>query len=402
MKKSENSLMSSKELYEKFKPTTIEEVYEIVKNNTKNLIQSILEEEMKKHLGYDRYEHENRIKNNYRNGSYKKSVKSSFGNVELEIPRDRNSEFEPHIIPKYQYDISKIESQIINLYSKGVSTRDISDTLHEIYGVDVDPSFVSRVTDKIMPQIVEWQNRPLERTYAMIFIDGIRFKVKEENRLVEKSVYIVMGYSIDGYKDVLGFWIGESESAKYWMQVFNDIKLRGVQEIYLMSSDNLAGISNAIKAVFPKTQIQKCVVHQIRNSVKFVNYKDIKEFTIDMKNIYQANNIDEASRFLEVFENKWNSKYSYAIKSWRDNFDELVTFFNFPSEIRKLIYTTNVIENLNRNIRKISKNKTSFPTEESLMKIVYFAIQNQLKKWDKITQNWGQILNQLKIAFEEE
>lgn len=402
MKKSENSLMSSKELYEKFKPTTIEEVYEIVKNNTKNLIQSILEEEMKKHLGYDRYEHENRIKNNYRNGSYKKSVKSSFGNVELEIPRDRNSEFEPHIIPKYQYDISKIESQIINLYSKGVSTRDISDTLHEIYGVDVDPSFVSRVTDKIMPQIVEWQNRPLERTYAMIFIDGIRFKVKEENRLVEKSVYIVMGYSIDGYKDVLGFWIGESESAKYWMQVFNDIKLRGVQEIYLMSSDNLTGISNAIKAVFPKTQIQKCVVHQIRNSVKFVNYKDIKEFTIDMKNIYQANNIDEASRFLEVFENKWNSKYSYAIKSWRENFDELVTFFNFPSEIRKLIYTTNVIENLNRNIRKISKNKTSFPTEESLMKIVYFAIQNQLKKWDKITQNWGQILNQLKIAFEEE
>ncbi|UWV82561.1 IS256 family transposase [Mycoplasmopsis cynos] len=213
---------------------------------------------------------------------------------------------------------------------------------------------------------------------------------------------MLWAYSIDGYKDVLGFWIGESESAKHWMQVFNDIKLRGVQEIYLMSSDNLAGISNAIKAVFPKTQIQKCVVHQIRNSVKFVNYKDIKEFTIDMKNIYQANNIDKAPRFLEVFENKWNSKYSYAIKSWRDNFDELVTFFNFPSEIRKLIYTTNVIENLNRNIRKISKNKISFPTEESLMKIVYFAIQNQLKKWDKITQNWGQILNQLKIAFEEE
>ncbi|VEU64938.1 transposase, mutator type (plasmid) [Mycoplasmopsis cynos] len=186
MKKSKNSLMSSKELYEKFKPTTIEEVYEIVKNNTKNLIQSIPEEEMKKHLGYDRYEHENRIKNNYRNGSYKKSVKSSFGNVELEIPRDINSEFEPHIIPKYQYDISKIESQIINLYSKGVSTIDISDTLDEIYGVDVDPSFVSRVTDKIMPQIVEWQNRPLERTYAMIFIDGNRFKVKEENGFVEK------------------------------------------------------------------------------------------------------------------------------------------------------------------------------------------------------------------------
>ncbi|MGZ9453851.1 IS256 family transposase [Mycoplasma sp. AC157] len=211
-----------------------------------------------------------------------------------------------------------------------------------------------------------------------------------------------MGYSLDEYKDVLGFWIGESESAKYWMQVLNDIKLRGVEEIYLISSDNLTGISNAIKAVFPKTQIQKCIVHQIRNSVKFVNYKDIKEFTSDMKNIYQSNNIDEASRFLQIFEDKWDSKYHYTIKSWRNNFDELSTFFNFPKEIRKLIYTTNVIENLNRNIRKISKNKTSFPTEDSLMKIVYFAIQNQLEKSKTITPNWGQILNQLKIVFDEE
>ncbi|WP_436358464.1 IS256 family transposase [Mycoplasma sp. 480] len=215
-------------------------------------------------------------------------------------------------------------------------------------------------------------------------------------------MYIVMGYSLDEYKDVLGFWIGESESAKYWMQVLNDIKLWGVEEIYLISSDNLTGISNAIKAVFSKTQIQKCIVHQIKNSVKFVNYKDIKEFTSDMKNIYQSNNIDEASRFLQIFEDKWNSKYHYTIKSWRNNFDELSTFFNFPKEIRKLIYTTNVIENLNRNIRKISKNKTSLPTEDSLMKIVYFAIQNQLEKSKTITPNWGQILNQLKIVFDEE
>ncbi|WWV62677.1 IS256 family transposase [Mycoplasmopsis felis] len=241
----------------------------------------------------------------------------------------------------------------------------------------------------------------MEKEYAMVFIDGIRFKVKEENRLVEKSVYIVMGYTLEGQKDVLGFWIGESESAKYWMQVLNDLKLRGVQEIFIISSDNLTGISNAIKAVFPKTQIQKCVVHQIRNSVKFVNYKDLKEFTKDMKNIYQANNIDEATRFLQIFEDKWKDKYMYAIKSWRDNFEELVTFFNFPKEIRKLIYTTNIIENLNRNIRKITKTKTSFPTEESLMKSVYFAINNQLAKWDKITPNWGQILSQLLIIFKE-
>ncbi|WXA50349.1 IS256 family transposase [Mycoplasmopsis felis] len=282
-----------------------------------------------------------------------------------------------------------------------MSTRDISSTLHEIYGIDVEPSFVSRITDKIMPQIIEWRNRPLEKEYAMVFIDGIRFKVKEENRLVEQSVYIVMGYTLEGQKDVLGFWIGESESAKYWMQVLNDLKLRGVQEIFIISSDNLTGISNAIKAVFPKTQIQKCVVHQIRNSVKFVNYKDLKEFAKDMKNIYQVNNIDEATRFLQIFEDKWKDKYMYAIKSWRDNFEELVTFFNFPKEIRKLIYTTNIIENLNRNIRKITKTKTSFPTEESLMKSVYFAINNQLAKWDKITPNWGQILSQLLIIFKE-
>ncbi|UWV84498.1 IS256 family transposase [Mycoplasmopsis felis] len=207
----------------------------------------------------------------------------------------------------------------------------------------------------------------MEKEYAMVFIDRIRFKVKEENRLVEQSVYIVMGYTLEGQKDVLGFWIGESESAKYWMQVLNDLKLRGVQEIFIISSDNLTGISNAIKAVFPKTQIQKCVVHQIRNSVKFVNYKDLKEFAKDMKNIYQVNNIDEATRFLQIFEDKWKDKYMYLIKSWRDNFEELVTFFNFPKEIRKLIYTTNIIENLNRNIRKIiTKQKLLFQQKNHL------------------------------------
>ncbi|WP_322902137.1 IS256 family transposase [Mycoplasmopsis felis] len=401
MQKKSTFNLDTEKLYNQYKPKTIEDVQEILKSQTKDLIEKILQEEMKNYLGYDRYEHEKVIKDNYRNGSYDKKVRSQFGDINLKIPRDRNAEFEPQVVPKFQYDISFIEGAVIKLYSSGMSTRDISSTLHEIYGIDVEPSFVSRITDKIMPQIIEWRNRPLEKEYAMVFIDGIRFKVKEENRLVEKSVYIVMGYTLEGQKDVLGFWIGESESAKYWMQVLNDLKLRGVQEIFIISSDNLTGISNAIKAVFPKTQIQKCVVHQIRNSVKFVNYKDLKEFTKDMKNIYQANNIDEATRFLQIFEDKWKDKYMYAIKSWRDNFEELVTFFNFPKEIRKLIYTTNIIENLNRNIRKITKTKTSFPTEESLMKSVYFAINNQLAKWDKITPNWGQILSQLLIIFKE-
>ncbi|WP_322875911.1 IS256 family transposase [Mycoplasmopsis felis] len=401
MQKKNTFNLDTEKLYNQYKPKTIEDVQEILKSQTKDLIEKILQEEMKNYLGYDRYEHEKAIKDNYRNGSYDKKVRSQFGDINLKIPRDRNAEFEPQVVPKFQYDISFIEGAVIKLYSSGMSTRDISSTLHEIYGIDVETSFVSRITDKIMPQIIEWRNRPLEKEYAMVFIDGIRFKVKEENRLVEKSVYIVMGYTLEGKKDVLGFWIGESESAKYWMQVLNDLKLRGVQEIFIISSDNLTGISNAIKAVFPKTQIQKCVVHQIRNSVKFVNYKDLKEFAKDMKNIYQANNIDEATRFLQIFEDKWKDKYMYAIKSWRDNFEELVTFFNFPKEIRKLIYTTNIIENLNRNIRKITKTKTSFPTEESLMKSVYFAINNQLAKWDKITPNWGQILSQLLIIFKE-
>ncbi|WP_436358543.1 IS256 family transposase [Mycoplasma sp. 480] len=396
-------LETAKELYEKYKPKTIEDVYEIVKNNTKDLLESILQEEMKKHLGYDKYEHEKIIKDNYRNGSYTKNVRSQFGDMEIEIPRDRKSNFEPQIVPKFQYDISHIEGQIINLYAKGISTRDISKTLNELYGIEVEPSFISRVTDKIMPQIIEWQNRPLDKTYGMVFIDGIRFKVKEDNRLVEKSVYIVMGYSLDGYKDVLGFWIGESESAKYWMQVLNDIKLRGVEEIYLISSDNLTGISNAIKAVFPKTQIQKCIVHQIRNSVKICRtIKTLKNLLQIWKIFINLIILMKLLDFFKYLKTNEIVKYHYAIKSWRNNFDELSTFFNFPKEIRKLIYTTNVIENLNRNIRKISKNKTSFPTEDLLMKIVYFAIQNQLEKWKTITSNWGQILNQLKIVFDNE
>ncbi|WP_331708012.1 IS256 family transposase [Mycoplasmopsis felis] len=360
----------------------------MLKSQTKDLIEKILQEEMKNYLGYDRYEHEKAIKDNYRNGSYDKKVRSQFGDINLKIPRDRNAEFEPQVVPKFQYDISFIEGAVIKLYSSGMSTRDISSTLHEIYGIDVEPSFVSRITDKIMPQIIEWRNRPLEKEYAMVFIDGIRFKVKKKIDWLKNLFYIVMGYTLEGQKDVLGFWIGESESAKYWMQVLNDLKLRGVQEIFIISSDNLTGISNAIKASFPKTQIQKmCSSLNQKLSLNLLITKDLKEFTKDMKNIYQANNIDEATRFLQIFEDKWKDKYMYAIKSWRDNFEELVTFFNFPKEIRKLIYTTNIIENLNRNIRKITKTKTSFPTEESLMKSVYFAINNRLAKWDKITPN---------------
>lgn len=391
-----------KELVKSGEIKTIADINNVVKDLTKDLIQTALETELTNHLGYDKYEHEKLIKDNYRNGNFKKTLKSSSGEMIVDIPRDRNGTFEPQIVPKYKTDISDIESKIIVMYAKGLSTKDIEETMNEIYGISLDSSTISKITDKILPKITEWQNRPLEKVYPIVFIDGIRFKVKENNRIVEKSVYIVMGYDLDGFKDVLGFWIAESESSKQWLSVFNDLKTRGLERIYVICCDNLTGISSAINSAFPKTIIQKCIVHQIRNSLKFVNYKDLKEFTQDMKKIYQANSLEESEFALDEFENKWASKYKYAINSWRENFQELVSFFAFPKEVRKIIYTTNVIENLNRNIRKISKTKGSFPTENSIAKIVYFAIQNQLKKWNKMTPNWGSILSQFLILFEEE
>lgn len=401
MNKPTNSLINFKDIPKDERPKNLEEFREFWKKHTKDLLEFFLEEEMNEFLGYDKNEHEKYLRENHRNGHYKKNVRSNSGEINLDIPRDRNGEFEPQIVPKFKYDISDFENQVIVLYSKGLSTRDIASTMQQMYGVELDASFISRITEKLIPKIVEWQNRKLDSIYPMIFIDGIRFKVKEENQIVNKSVYIVMGYSLDGIKEVLGFWIGESESAKYWMSVLNDIKMRGVDEIYIVSCDNLKGVSNAIQSVYPKAQIQKCIVHQIRNSTKFVNYKDLKEFSKDMKNIYESVSLDQALHFLDIFEQKWKNKYFYAVKSWRENLEELTTFFNYPTEIRKLIYTTNVIENLNRNIRKITKTKGAFPTIDSLSKVVYLAITEQTKKWEKMTRNWGQILNQILILFEK-
>lgn len=362
----------------------------------KPMLEKLLNAEMDEHLGYEK--HEVSDISNSRNGYSEKIVKGLFGQTEIKTPRDRDGSFEPIIIPKREKNISKIESAIIKLYAKGTSTRDIQDFVESTYGVELDPTSVSRITDKILPEIEAFHTRPLEKVYPIVFIDGIRFKIREDNISKEVSAYIVLGVNTEGHKDVIGYWIGESESSKYWLSVLDDLKQRGVERILILASDNLKGISEAVKAAFPETKIQKCVVHQIRNSTKFVRYDHLREFTNDMKQIYQAPNINYAEEALNRFDEKWGKTYGYAIKSWRANFEELVTFFEFPSEIRKLIYTTNPIENLNRCIRKISKNK-SFPNTKSLTKILYLAIQDQTKKWNIPIANWGTIYNQLTIMF---
>ena len=391
------------ELYDLMKKHNIsmENAEEMINDVVKSIakpIETALKAELDGHLGYEK----NKVSSNanYRNGYSKKNVKSSIGGKTLlKIPRDRDGTFEPKLIKKNQTSINQIEKKVIFMYSKGLSNRDISNTLQEIYGFSLDASYISKITDKIIFDIQEYQTRRLDKTYSMVFIDGIRFKTREEGYSKEVSVYIVMGINMNGMKEVLGYYIGESETSKYWLTIFNDLKSRGVERILIIATDNLPGISKSIKAIFPKTDIQKCIVHQIRNSAKHVSYKDLKEFCNDMKKIYKAPNLEQSLQSLKNFEKKWNSKYAYAVKSWKDNIEELTTFFNYPVEIRTLVYTTNPIENLNRNIRKYTKNKGSFPSKKSLNKSIFLSIQQVTKNWSRPIRNWGIILNQLSIIF---
>ncbi|MDB5052808.1 MAG: family transposase, partial [Bacilli bacterium] len=308
-----------------------------------------------------------------RNGKSKKTVVSEYGEQEIEVPRDRQGEFNPIVVKKHQSNVTGIEDQIIALYAKGVSTRDIQDHLEHLYGIEVSPTMISNVTNKIIPLIKEWQNRPLQSVYAVVFLDAIHFKVKQDGQIVNKAAYMVIGIDLDGCKDVLGMWIGENESSKFWLNVLNDLKNRGVQDILITCVDNLTGFTQAITACYPKTEIQKCIIHQIRNSVRFVSYKDLKKVTTDLKPIYKAVTEEAALLELDRFEEAWASKYPLIIRSWRNNWDELATFFKYSPEIRKLIYTTNMIESYHRQLRKVTKGKSIFPSDESLLKMLYLA-----------------------------
>lgn len=368
----------------------------------KDVLQEALEDEMSCMLGYSRYDWKNKNTDNSRNGHTKKTVRSQFGEMNLQIPRDTKGEFEPIIVKKHERTIStELEDMIISLFAQGMSNRDIEFHMKKIYEIDVSPEMVSRITDKILPIGKEWQNRPLYEIYPIIYLDGIMFNVNQDGQVIKKTAYVVYAITVEGQKDIVGIWIGETESSKFWMSILSDLRNRGVKDILIASIDGLTGFEDAIRAAFPKTEIQRCIVHQIRNSTRFVNYKDRKEFCKDMKEIYTAPNEEAGLTALDRFEEKWGGKYSYAIKSWRANWQSLSTFFKYPPDIRRLIYTTNPIENLNRRIRKITKTKSSFPTDESLFKILYLIVMDISEKWTMPLRDWGIILNQLRVYFGE-
>lgn len=363
----------------------------------KRAVEKMLEGELDAHLGYEK--HQNSDNSNSRNGHSSKTIKNSFGEAEIKVPRDRDGSFEPALVPKRKSMAEGVENVIISMYAKGMSNQDIEEQIRELYDINVSTSTISRVTSAVAEDIVAWRNRPLDPVYLIVWMDGISFKVRENSKVVNKTVYIAVGLRTNGLKEILGLWLGKNESSAFWMGVLTDLKARGVEDILITATDNLNGFTDTIKASFPQSVTQICVVHQIRNACRYVVWKDRKAFTRDMKEIYTAPTKEAAWAALNDFAKKWDSKYSYAIKSWRDNWDELTVFFDYPAEIRKIIYTTNLIENLNGKIRKYTKNKLSFPTDDAVMKSVFLAAREASKKWTMPIRDWGTILNSFLLIF---
>ena len=381
--------------------SSAKELQDSLRDLMKDMLQEALEAELSEELGYDKYEKETSSENS-RNGYSKKKVKSSYGEIDLDIPRDRKGEFEPKIVPKYSRDISDLEEKVISMYGLGMTTRDINKHIQDIYGVEVSAEMVSKITDKIIPLVEEWKSRPLEEVYYFTFLDAIHFSVKEDKSIVKKAAYVVLGVNSEGKKDILGIYIGSNESSKFWLMVLNDLRNRGVKDILIASVDGLPGFTEAIRSIFPKTDVQRCIIHQIRYTLTYVSYKDKKEFAKDLKLIYTASSEEEGYKELQELKEKWNKKYPYAMKSWENNWSELSTFFKFSPEIRKIMYTTNVIENLNRLFRKSTKTRSSFPTDMSLMKVLYLVTKNLTEKWKTgYAKDWHLIRGQLAIEYEE-
>ena len=376
-----------------------EDVNALMREMMAEVLEGSLDGELEDELGYTRYDYRNKETDNSRNGFSQKTVRTSYGDMDIDVPRDRKGEFEPKIIAKHQNTLSQdVEAKIISMYAKGMSTADIEEHITDLYGIEISDSTISRITDKVLPVVKEWQQRPLCEVYSVVFLDAIHFHVRSEGRIVKKAVYIAIGIDMDGFRDVLGMWIGENESAKFWLSVLNDIKNRGINDILIVCVDGLTGFPNAIEAVFPKAEIQHCIIHQIRNTTKFVSYKDIKELMADLKKVYTAPNEETALYELDAFEEKWH-KYPKIAASWKEHWPTLSTYFKYPQEVRTLIYTTNQIENFNRQMRKVTKSKPVFPTDDSLMKILYLAMMDVTKKWTQSRRGWGMIHSQLEIYF---
>lgn len=387
---------------EKFTNTT--DIMESIKSMFADVLNEVLQCEMDEQLGYDKHERteSDDTKKNYRNGSTKRKMKTQLGEVEISVPRDRNGEYEPKIISKYQRNTDGLEDKILSLYAHGMSTRDIQEQIKDLYDIDISSELVSKISEKIIPEVNEWQNRPLEEYYPFIFMDAIHYKIRENHQIISKAAYVVLGVNADGYKDILGIWVGGNESSKFWLGVLNELKSRGVKNVDLFCVDGLTGFREAISAVYPFAGIQRCIIHQIRSSSKYVSYKHIKEFMADLKLVYGALNEEAALEKLLDFKEKWQTQYPSAVKSWEDNWDILSTFFAYPVEIRKIIYTTNIIEGLNRQFRKVTKTKSVFPNDDSLRKMLYLASQNITKKWTQRYKNWDIVIRQLEIMHEEQ
>ena len=400
----------SKEILKDFvssqKFTSTNDIMISMKELFSDVLQQVMEAELEEKLGYEKSERtansdEIEMPKNYRNGYSKKTVKTQLGEVDVKIPRDRNGEYEPQIIGKYNRNADGMEEKILALYACGMSQRDISEQIKNLYDVEISDGLVSKIVDKITPEVTAWQNRPLESIYPFIFMDAIHYKVKENHQYVTKAAYVVLGIRQDGRKDILGVWIGEHESSKFWLSVLNDLKNRGIKDVYVFCVDGLNGFREAINSVFTNSQIQRCIIHQIRSSTRYVSYKDIKAVMADLKKAYQAINEDETLSALIEFKENWQKSYPSCVRSWEDNWDILSTFFAYPAEVRKIIYTTNIIEGLNRQFRKITKNKPSFTNDDSLRKILYLASKNIVEHWTVTCRNWDMVSNQLSIMFSD-
>ena len=373
----------------------------LLKQLTKQLLERAMTAEMTEHLGYEKNAPTGKKTRNSRNGSYPKRIKGDFGNLDIAVPRDRDSSFEPVIIPKGQSRFTGFDDKIIAMYARGMTTRDIQAHLEEIYGVEISPTLVSQVTKAVADDVEQWQNRPLDEIYPIIYLDAIRIKVRQDGRVINKAVYLALGVNLEGFKEVLGLWTAETEGAKFWLQVVTDLKNRGVKDIFIACVDGLKGFPEAIETIFPETQVQLCIVHMVRHSLNYVSWKQRKEVATDLKAIYSASTVEEAEFNLEQFETKWNASHAAIGKSWRRNWERITPLFSYPPDIRKAIYTTNAIESVNMSLRKVTKNRGSFPNDAAMMKLLYLALQNISKKWTMPIRNWKSALNQFTIIFED-
>lgn len=376
-----------------------EEVKARIKHLIQQTMQEALEGELEDFLGYPK--HSKSESDNARNGYSEKTVRTDTGEIDLHVPRDRKSEFEPQLVRKRQTMLDDLEDKIIALYAKGMTTRDIQDILTDMYGMEISPSLISRLTDRVLPRLEEWQNRPLKSTYAIIWFDCLFYAVRDEGKVQNKAVYVVIGLGLEGKKELLGFWVDKTESKGFWLGVLNDLKSRGVKDVLIFSVDGLTGIADAIRAAYPKAEVQRCVVHQIRNSLRHVSWKDRKELTGDLKTVYGAATLSEAESQMDRFEDKWLGRYPYVIKSWRTNWKDLTTFFRYPVEIRKIMYTTNIIESVNSKFRKVTDAKRLFPSDDSVLKSLFMAALELERKWTKPVRDWPVIYAQLVILFED-